>query len=696
MKSRITFFVSNLILACFCFASMVQADVLDHWHWRNPAPFSDSLRSVCFGDGKFVAVGDGGVIHVSIDGISWDDGRRVITKTLNRVAYVNGQFLAVGNEGSILTSSNGLEWDQQTSGVSSNLFGIAFGNGKYVVSGSGGQLVISTNGTEWSSASVGTIDLPWITFGNGVFVVPAPAVDSNVQLAVRVSSDGLNWTTAGFPPNGSVFYPSQLFDVEYGNGTFVAAAFIEERPGGGIYNPTYCYYFSGTGTNWNKGANTQILPPTSAHPFLSVMDGLFYEFIVNRLNITENGSANSVVNISMPNDSYDATDMAFGNNRFLLVASSGKTWVSTNGTSWDANYTGFTTSISQIIRPGDEYVAVGHGPQYVSVIGGETYYYQSPIITSADGLVFTTNSDSPSLSYWALGFDGSNYVATVDGGGIYTSTNRINWVQRTSNSDRTLVAICRGDTRWVAVGNKGRLVTSPNTLAWTLRSSGTANNLSGVAFGNGNYVAVGGGGTIITSSDAGATWDVQYSGTLNGLNNVHFLNGKFFAIGGNGTILCSTNTIDWQSLSSGITQSLSDITFADGRYVVCGSGGVLLQSTNGIDWQDISLKLPTSIGFNRIAFLNQSFWLAGDNGVILQSDSTDGKPCLVGTLLPGNAGYQLKIVLNTPKTYRIQVSTNLSALDWQDLICVTNPVSPTWTDSNIIVNPMMLYRIAAP
>src|SRR2546427_11343063 len=83
-----------------------QADILDNWHWRNPSPFANSLRSACFGAGKFVGVGDGGIIHTSPDGITWDDGRRPVTRALRKVIFANGQFVAVGHDGVIATSSD--------------------------------------------------------------------------------------------------------------------------------------------------------------------------------------------------------------------------------------------------------------------------------------------------------------------------------------------------------------------------------------------------------------------------------------------------------------------------------------------------------------------------------------------------------------------------------------------------------------
>src|SRR6266705_2121150 len=110
---------------------------LNNWHWRNPSPFANTMRSLTFGNGRFVAVGDGGVIHTSLDGYIWDDGRRPVTTSLHKVAFLNGEFTAVGAGGTWLTSSNGLDWVAYSTGASDALFAVAYQNGFYVACGLG-------------------------------------------------------------------------------------------------------------------------------------------------------------------------------------------------------------------------------------------------------------------------------------------------------------------------------------------------------------------------------------------------------------------------------------------------------------------------------------------------------------------------------------------------------------------------------
>ena len=43
----------------------------NEWRWRNPLPQGNTLRSVTYGNGKFVAVGQFGTIMTSVDGDQW-------------------------------------------------------------------------------------------------------------------------------------------------------------------------------------------------------------------------------------------------------------------------------------------------------------------------------------------------------------------------------------------------------------------------------------------------------------------------------------------------------------------------------------------------------------------------------------------------------------------------------------------------
>jgi hypothetical protein len=678
---------SRLLLIAGSFLAVevsIRADMLDRWHWRNPTPFSETMESVGYGQGKFVAVGDGGLIHTSTDGISWDAGQRPVLSKLNRIIYANGQFIAVGDGGVILTSTNGINWNSQASGTTNDLLAAAYGSGHYVASGRAGQLTISSNAVSWSPAGAGTNDLDWIAFGNGTFVLP---VNSPGHLQVKVSSNLQSWTTVSL----TNVYAGQhhIWQVEFGNGLFLATA-SDWTGAGGIY-PDSHFYYSSNGTNWTKGAPASTYNNASGSPLdlhwerlnrcLTYGNGSFGEIsvpggVVTKFTSTVDGTSSS--NWVLPDDMTDAVAMSYGNSRMVVSGLNGKMWTSTDTVNWQPAYGGVRSEVHRIIADSNKYLIVAAG---------------QPILASSDGLNFSAAGDAPA-GMNSVAFDGSNYVA-VGGTQIFTSSNSTAWVERTSNSSQWLAAVTRGTSRWVAVGAGGTVVTSPNTLAWTLRSSGTANNLNGVAFGNGIYVAVGYGGTIITSSD-GASWDVQFSGTTAGFYRVRFLNGQFFALGTNGSLLVSVDGSTWSSVSVPTSETLLDVAYGNGRYLAGGgSTGIYLTSTNGLDWQDISTKIPTMMTPVCINYLRQSFWIGGASGMLLQSDTADGIPQISGTMLPDGGGFQVKAFLNVPQTYRVQVSTNLAGTFWADKVTNSAPID-VWTDTNILGSAFRMYRVVSP
>jgi uncharacterized membrane protein len=102
------------------------------WTVRN---LGDFLFGVTYGNGLFVAVGDGGVILTSPDGVSWTRRASGTSEWLRGVTYGNGLFVAVGLGGTILTSPDGVSWTRRTSGTGNPLIGVTYGNGLFVAVG---------------------------------------------------------------------------------------------------------------------------------------------------------------------------------------------------------------------------------------------------------------------------------------------------------------------------------------------------------------------------------------------------------------------------------------------------------------------------------------------------------------------------------------------------------------------------------
>src|SRR5688572_11702440 len=93
-------FVAALILS----SALVSAAPLEQWHWRSPLPQGNPLRSVAYGNGLYVAVGDLGTILTSTNGTNWSRQTSGTTSALRDCVYGAGTWVAVGDFGMVLTS----------------------------------------------------------------------------------------------------------------------------------------------------------------------------------------------------------------------------------------------------------------------------------------------------------------------------------------------------------------------------------------------------------------------------------------------------------------------------------------------------------------------------------------------------------------------------------------------------------------
>jgi hypothetical protein len=104
---------------------------------------------------RWVAVGNGGASVYSLDGITWAVGNPVNSGStanpgnhaLRSIIQVAGTFFAVGDAGTILSSTDGITWSSHTSAsvTSNNLNGVSHG-GIYVAVGDSGTILISGDG----------------------------------------------------------------------------------------------------------------------------------------------------------------------------------------------------------------------------------------------------------------------------------------------------------------------------------------------------------------------------------------------------------------------------------------------------------------------------------------------------------------------------------------------------------------------
>ena len=190
-----------------------------------PDSATTQLNGVCYGAGKFVAVGNGGKIYTSPDGVTWTERNSDVSGNLLFVYYGNGKFVACDYYNRyFITSSDGETWSKtyyssiQTSYAQ---YCGAYGAGKYVVCGST-YAYYSTDATTWSRASK-NYETRSLCYVDSIGFV---GIGTYGDLAK--SSDGISWTISINQAGGT-----NKYGICYGNGKFVTVGVY-----GGIYTST--------------------------------------------------------------------------------------------------------------------------------------------------------------------------------------------------------------------------------------------------------------------------------------------------------------------------------------------------------------------------------------------------------------------------------------------------------------------------
>jgi hypothetical protein len=200
--------------------------------------------TVCYGDGIFVAVGDG--IMYSYDGASWQEAviptdlASLTDLTLTNVCYGNSKFVIIGcydaaSTNIMLHSANGINWEvAELPAAMAGAYGIGchFGNNVFICYSGMDTTIIrySADGITWQTGSFATFNEHYkMCYGNGIYVVPT------FRTNPEYSYDGITWYEGAGVPLGTT-----LETVCYGNNIFVAI------------DSNSILWYSKDGINWAK------------------------------------------------------------------------------------------------------------------------------------------------------------------------------------------------------------------------------------------------------------------------------------------------------------------------------------------------------------------------------------------------------------------------------------------------------------
>jgi hypothetical protein len=172
----------------------------------------------------------------STDGMTWFPTTIPIVGNWNSVCYGNGKFVAVGAVNvspfsAAIYSTDGITWEKAATELPQSDAGwrsVCYGKGRFVaVSGGPDKSTIaaySMDGKTWFPATMpGNWQWTSVCYGNGKFVAVSGADDESDKVAY--STDGRTWFPATMPSD--CFWRS----VCYGDGKFIAVAHNDDYIG---------------------------------------------------------------------------------------------------------------------------------------------------------------------------------------------------------------------------------------------------------------------------------------------------------------------------------------------------------------------------------------------------------------------------------------------------------------------------------
>jgi len=558
---------------------------------QNSSTYLD-LYGVAFGENRFVAVGDNGVIVSSSDGKTWTPhhenpwcgGGSLCYSAFYDIAYGAGRFVAISSKGQIMVSEDGFNWieagvvysrghnfrvysllhdgkrfaafgeewpaPEESVVVGYSLDGVSwriqnlpfamrvskavYAEGKYVVVGDEGKVLLSEGGANWIMHKLDTgSDLVGVAHGAGAFI--ALSKDG----AVFRSENGIRWSRTGFIGHNTLLQTDSesLFSgLTYANGEFLALT------------ATGSILVSGDGIDW-----------ALAYPPL------------HEISKKQYAQPSSFVKVVPFREGFAALDW----DNFLWFSKDGSSWKILGDLSSEKPADDMTSSNDTLLVLDEE------GNVYTSKDGAKWNKYRSPC--KEGGSVTYT-------SKWGFVIYGRC--------GVFTSKDGASWLRITvklpeqlSPRGRTPFFLCDGYLIVISEtkDNVERFWVSENGKDWKLTNLPTIDHFSlmghpgtppfprALACGKGTLALVGSAGFFYTSKN-GVFWS-----KVNTDGNTHFTNvthtgSEFIAVGLKGAIYSSPEGLFWTKEPSGTSRTLYGVAHRNGTAIAIGPWGTVLAS----------------------------------------------------------------------------------------------------------------------
>lgn len=543
------------ILAGVLAAAVSGETGVPYWNWRNPLPQGNDFQAVTYGAGRFVAVGAGGAIVSSPDGVHWEQAYSTAKGYLNDVAYGAGTFVVIGYPlDGTLVSADGTFWRAAP--------------------------VLGSAGAEWRKVST-------LTFAAGRFW----AMSSNLHF-VATSVDGVTWT------EHAAASAANLARIAEHDGILVATDTsngLLGSPDGVSWNYQLAHMATSSdgGETWMIGAPTA-LAVVSAGPVWSgdrwlvagtevVASGGTTSFFRTLCSSVDQGQTWTVAarEPSPWNGNAPVYDLeAFGDRAYLLGIQDRLLTSTTDGSALTSEWSdgsGPPIQINDLQAGGDTLVGVGRYGRLAWTRDGHTWTLANESTVQGD------------LRAAAYG-DGRWIVA--GNVGLATSVDGRDWHMVAGTERFGGGALAYGNGRFVTSGAGNQIeVSTDGGITWAHNADFEA-SLRRVTFGNGRFVGLvtpkGGREQIHTSTD-GLSWTPATGLDAWGWQRVEYILGLFYAVGGpvaddTGGIMRSADGLTWTLVGTAPSPVFA-IAGQPNRYVAGTRDGEVLTSSLGLDWR---------------------------------------------------------------------------------------------------------------
>ncbi|MBR1734462.1 MAG: hypothetical protein IJ730_03295, partial [Alphaproteobacteria bacterium] len=428
------------------------------------------------------------------------------TNCLNAVAYGNGVWVAVGEGGTIVRSTSiSSGWSTVSSGTSNTLYAVTYTGSHFVACGDGGKILYSSDGSSWTNASYGSYSyrgvcckdgstLMFCTYSGSIIKADGPkykiterkqvqksrivtkTVATTLGFGTRVTSGtypkqtGQEWKKIGshYGQTGTkTITKPKITDyscVKSGCKPFNAICYSSSGGGycavggdqSGGHNNQCTIAWSSSGSSWSTSSHDYRQDCVTYHPgqseFVSYGYGgsCYYGKMSSSSFSSNNGKFNWV----------SVHCNVYSNGRMIAGDTNGCVWSFTGRTDWGTTWHKAT-----------------HGN-----------------------------------ACHAIAASGSSVVVGSDGGKIaYSTDTGSSWIGASSPTSSKLRGAAYGNSVWVMVGDSGTIVRSTDKSNWSTASSGTSSTLYAVTYTNGWFVACGSSSKVLASSDGGTWYDCSTS-----------------------------------------------------------------------------------------------------------------------------------------------------------------------------------------